>query len=55
MVVGSPAPDVGAKSAKPAQRSVMDAYAAQTSRQKPAKRRPRRSTHPNPQFFGFFR
>ena len=54
MVVGTPAPDVGAKSAKPAQRSVMDAYAAQTSRQKPAKRRPR-STHPNPQFFGFFR
>jgi hypothetical protein len=47
-------PDVGAKSAKPAQRSVMDAYAAQTSRQKPAKRRPR-STNPNPPFFGFFR
>jgi hypothetical protein len=47
-------PDVGAKSAKPAQRSVMDAYAAQTSRQKPAKRRPR-STNPDPPFFGFFR
>ena len=49
-VAGTPAPDVGAKSAKPAQRSVMDAYAAQTSRQKPAKRRPR-STNPNPPFF----
>jgi uncharacterized protein len=53
-VAGTPVPDVGAKSAKPAQRSVMDAYAAQTSRQKPAKRRPR-STNPNPPFFGFFR
>ena len=52
-VAGTPAPDVGAKSAKPAQRSVMDAYAAQTSRHKPAKRRPR-STNPNPPFFGFF-
>jgi len=53
-VAGTPVPDVGAKSAKPAQRSVMDAYAAQTSRQKPAKRRPR-STNPDPPFFGFFR
>ena len=53
-VAGTPAPDVGAKSAKPAQRSVMDAYAAQTSLQKPTKRRPR-STNPNPQFFEFFR
>ena len=51
----TPVPEVGAKSAKPAQRpSAMDAYAAQTSRQKPVQRRPR-STKPNPPFFGFFR
>src|SRR4051812_48324653 len=49
-------PDVGAKSAKPAQRrSAMDAYASQTSRQKPAQRRPRSRPHPDPPFFGFFR
>ena len=49
-------PDVGAKSAKPAQRrSAMDAYASQTSRQKPAQRRPRSRPNPDPPFFGFFR
>jgi hypothetical protein len=37
------AADVGPKSAKPAQRrSALDAYASQTSRHKPAQRRPRR-------------
>ena len=55
-VADTPVPDVGAKSAKHAQRSsVMDAYAAQTSRQKPAQRRPRSRPNPNPPFFGFFR
>jgi hypothetical protein len=49
-------PDVGAKSGKPAQRpSAMDAYAAQTSRQKPVQRRLRSRSSPNPPFFGFFR
>ena len=49
-------PDVGPKSARPAQRrSAMDAYAAQTSRQKPAQRRPRSRPNPDPPFFGFFR
>jgi hypothetical protein len=52
----TPVPEVGAKSAKPAQRpSAMDAYAAQTSRQKPAQRRLRSRSSPNPPFFGFFR
>ena len=57
------APDVGTKSAKPAQRSsAMDAY-AQTAEQKPTQRRPRPRPNPNPlvqqrqnfPFFGFAR
>ena len=52
----APVPDVGAKSTKPAQRpSAMDAYAAQTSRGKPAQRRLRSRSSPDPSFFGFFR
>jgi hypothetical protein len=48
----TPVPNVGAKSAKPAQRvSAMDAYAAQTSRHKPAQRRPRSRPNPNPPVF----
>src|SRR6476620_5838435 len=52
----APVPDVGAKSAKPAQRpTAMDAYAAETSRRKPAQLRLRSRSSPDPSFFGFFR
>jgi hypothetical protein len=43
------APDVGIKSAKPAQRSsAMDAYAQAGQEHKPAQRRPRPRPKPNP-------